>query len=450
MSKERYSSICLFSVSILALSMTASCGGEAESDPTTVSSTSSSTATSSTTTTTPTTTTTTVTTTPTTSTTSTTTTPTKSKAWNFLVFMNGDNDLEFYVTADLNELERSGSGENINVLVQADRSEGYYAGDGDWTNTRRYYVTFDEDPNVVSSEVVADMGELDMGDPEVLSDFIFWAAENYPAENTALIIWNHGDGWSIKDPMQTNGPASAISWDDESGNYLSIAEGDLDLALSAYVKEYGKLGVIGFDACNMATFEVGHSLKNYAEYMSASQATVGMLGYQYNLTLDMVHENSKVDAFAVADQLVYDAAEVNGEWTQSVTDLSKMDNVGASLDALAGWALEDLEVRSSVIHAAIDEARGLDNWYKEYYLDLKDFGNVLSESTDPVVAKYGESIVANLNDAVVANYTNNPYAWAGGLDVNTDLTMKWLLGYMEGSWAQESRWDDLLMAMALM
>jgi hypothetical protein len=107
-------------------------------------------------------------------------------------------------------------------------------------------------------------------------------------------------------------------------------------------------------------------------------------------------------------------------------------------------------VRSSVIQAAIDEARGLDNWYKEYYLDLKDFGNVLSQSTDPVVATFGESIIANLNDAVVANYTNNPYAWAGGLDVNTDLTMKWLLGYMEGSWAQESRWDDLLMAMALM
>src|SRR5688500_15670915 len=69
--------------------------------------------------------------------------PAEIARWTFLVWMDGDNDLEEYVVHDLNELEQVGSGDGINVVVQADRIPGYDDSDGDWTGTRRYFITPD-------------------------------------------------------------------------------------------------------------------------------------------------------------------------------------------------------------------------------------------------------------------------------------------------------------------
>ena len=82
--------------------------------------------------------------------------------WAIYIFMNGDNDLESYVFYDLNELEEVGSSDNVHVVVQADRSECYWAGAGDWTDTRRYYITKDDNTNQVNSELVMSVGEADM------------------------------------------------------------------------------------------------------------------------------------------------------------------------------------------------------------------------------------------------------------------------------------------------
>ncbi len=33
------------------------------------------------------------------------------------------------------------------------------------------------------------------GDPAILTAFVSWVIENYPAEHYALDLWNHGSGW---------------------------------------------------------------------------------------------------------------------------------------------------------------------------------------------------------------------------------------------------------------
>jgi hypothetical protein len=35
---------------------------------------------------------------------------------------------------------------------------------------------------------------LNMGDAATLASFVRWATENYPAEHTALVLWDHGGG----------------------------------------------------------------------------------------------------------------------------------------------------------------------------------------------------------------------------------------------------------------
>jgi len=58
--------------------------------------------------------------------------------------------------------------------------------------------------------VVESVGEVDMGDPQTLIDFVTWAVQKYPAQKYALILSDHGGGWTGGDPSQAGGNALAL------------------------------------------------------------------------------------------------------------------------------------------------------------------------------------------------------------------------------------------------
>src|SRR4029450_11700723 len=125
-----------------------------------------------------------------------------------------------------------------------------------------------------------------------------------------------GSGWTVA-PIE---PSEAISSDDSSGSSISIAEGELAKALEPFVETYGPLDVIGFDACNMATFEVAHALRPWAKMMVGSQSTVGWAGLQYGEALGYLREGG--DARGLADLMAATEVAKGGEWNASATDLS--------------------------------------------------------------------------------------------------------------------------------
>ena len=366
--------------------------------------------------------------------------------WTLLVFMNGDNDLESAIWGDLNELEAAGSSENIHVIVQVDRHEGFWSGDGDWTEARRYYITHDTDNNSVQSTFLEDLGEVDMGDPEVLSDFLLWAHENYPAERMALSMWNHGDGWSVEGET----PPPFISWDMTDNGWMSIAAGQFNEALDPIVAIRGPIEIVGFDACNMASWEVAHSLRGRAEYMVGSETTVGMDGFHYREILNAMHDAPKLSTAEVADRFAWSAGDFNAEWTFSVTDIGQIDALSTAIDSLAGDVLNDPLMLSAFVESHAD-ARGVDYSWQDYYLDLGDLARALSESDTTTLANHGRTIQEAMTQAIPYNYAREPYAWAAGLTIYSDLDWEYLRDYADGSgatWSQETRWDDLLIEMA--
>ena len=126
--------------------------------------------------------------------------------WTFMVYMASDNNLEGAGIEDLNEMETVGSSKELNFIVQVDRAEGYDTSNGDWKGAKRYRMEKDEDTAIVNSPELADMGEINMGDPSTLADFIIWAYDNYPAKRYFLDLWDHG------------GAFWGICWDDSEGN----------------------------------------------------------------------------------------------------------------------------------------------------------------------------------------------------------------------------------------
>jgi len=369
--------------------------------------------------------------------------------WSFLVFMNGDNDLESLVFKDLNELEEVGSGNDVHVLVQADRAEGYYSGDGDWTGCRRYYITGDSDPQSVSSQILEEMGECDMGVPETLSDFLLWAHNHYPSERVVLVLWNHGDGWTVRGE-ESGGPPHAgfISHDEESDHWLSIAEGDLRDGLAPYVAARGPIDVLAFDACNMGSWEVAHSVRDQALTMCASETTVGDEGFLYAPAIATMRDvDADADEVAIAMQMAEQAVTIGGEWTNAAIDLAALDDLAGAVDTLAAAALDDPALVPLLL-AARDDTGGCDPTWHDWYLDLDDLGQVLAGAVNPTLAAAGEGIVDEMDGAVLGAWGNPPYAWTGGLTIYFDPMVGYLQPYCYGAgatWAQETHWDELML-----
>lgn len=109
---------------------------------------------------------------------------------------------------------------------------------------------------------------MDMGAPETLTWFIANCEREYPAEEYALILWNHGGG-----------PLEGVCWDEVfSGNNLTLSEMTQALEAAQMPK---KLSWIGFDACLMSSVEVASKISPYADYMVASQAEEPPSGWNY-------------------------------------------------------------------------------------------------------------------------------------------------------------------------
>lgn len=369
-------------------------------------------------------------------------------AWNFLVFMNGDNDLEDYVVHDLNELEAGVQSDDMNVLVQADRTPDYDDSDGDWTGVRRYRIEPDSDIKVVRSPVLTEMGELDMGDPAVLSEFLSWAAEEYPAEHTALVLWDHGSGWQLvgHHDDETPPPPPGISWDETDGGFISIANGELAGALAPMADAHGKFELIAFDACNMATWEVAVALAPYGRAMEAAETTVGWEGIQYTSALTFLSETPDATGQMLATQMAEDEVKSGQEMTASAIDLDHIDELAAAIDAIAVAALAEPRLNAAVLAARTDAGTADKEWH-DYYIDIGSFAKEFAVNA-PDDATLGTGVADALASTVLGAYAKQPYLWTTGLygmmDANNNLQVK---RYHEGEgarWAQLTHWDELM------
>lgn len=166
---------------------------------------------------------------------------------------------------NLAELLSADIPEGVNIVIQTGGAKRWYTEGISALSTDRYTV---EGGKLVMRERISRL--LNFGEAQTLSDFTAWAAQNYPAEQYGLILWNHGGG-----------SLGGVCYDENFANdALTLAE--LDSALSSAVESMGcKFEFIGFDACLMATYETAYVLKQYAANMIASQELEPAGGWDY-------------------------------------------------------------------------------------------------------------------------------------------------------------------------
>ena len=252
--------------------------------------------------------------------------------WTFMVYMSADCNLEGAGVEDINEMEVVGSTPQVNVVVQCDRIDGEDTSNGDWKDCKRFYITKDSDETTISSKVVEEMGEVNMGDPETLVNFTYWVHDTYPAQHYALILWNHG------------GAFWGVCWDDTNNDYLNMA--NLSYALAKTKEYYGKkLDIVAFDACLMGELEVLYQIKNYCDYAVGSEPTEPGDGWPYELILPSLVHNPSMSPTDLCKEIVndyvtsYTDGKDNPSDTVSVTmgafDMAKFEDVWFAMNVLS-------------------------------------------------------------------------------------------------------------------
>ncbi len=408
-----------------------------------------------------------------------------SQTWTVMLYQNADDEvLEEDIFIDLNEAERVGSSDRVQIVSQIDRYRGAFRGDGDWDTTRRYFVQQDDDLYRLASEPLEE-GEANMADGATLADFIVWAASQYPADKYVLILSDHGMGWpgGWNDPTARGRGADDVPIARAFGDLLYLNELDRTLARAVAEAGFGQFEVIGFDACLMAHVEVFAAVQPYARYAVASQEVEPGLGWAYAAFLRQLVDNPGMDgaelsqaivnSYIVGDQRILDeaarqdyagrrvsaaaVAEATGaSATLSAVNLAQLPDVLRALDEFAlalGEADPRLVARARRFAQSFESVFGEDA--PPSYIDLAHFAALSAQETgDPAVTDAARALLTALSGAIVAETSGPDRPGAYGLSIyfpNSELFRSSLAGHdsytrVAERFAADALWDDFLVA----
>lgn len=330
-------------------------------------------------------------------------TPSGAKNMTVMIYIIGSNlesDLPPYggaATMDLVEMVNSGVDLDKNNVVIYTGGANRWEASSIPTDTNYGWLLTEGD-----IQPIKDFGAKSMVKSETLAEFISFSVANYPAREYSLILWDHGGG-----------PIHGYGHDEANGgnDYMDMSE-ICNALKSSGISSTNKLEFIGFDACLMGTVEVAWCLRDYADYMIASQEVEPGAGWDYVFlnTLNSTNDGDVIGK-AIIDSYFefYESSFAMGNWytelTLSCIDLSKMDALENGLVGLLSDINGTIDGAAfSKISRDMQSVRLFGKSSDSRSYDLFDVAHFLSF----VSADYGKASVVQsaLKDAVAYSKTN--------------------------------------------
>ena len=343
-------------------------------------------------------------------------------AWTILIYMCG-SDLESayanktsvdgyewdgrgLATMDIAEiLSVEDKPDDINIVLETGGAKTWtnktYGKYGDYSinasKLQRHHV---ENGKIVLDETLSTY--VSMGNSETLESFLEYGFTTYPAEKTALILWNHGGGLqgvcfdekSNDDSLETSEVVSAVS----------LAKSKCNIS--------DKLEFIGYDACLMQLQDIAMMNAPYFNYMVAAQETESGEGWSYESWIDDLYKKAETEV--ILQEIVDGFIEANGgvndsrnDQTLSYLDLSYADEYKSTWENMALRLNSKItnSNKSTFMSNVVKKSKyyaGSD--YYAYYglFDVKDFMTKLkSNSTLNPGNSYIESVLSVFDNFVV-------------------------------------------------
>ena len=340
------------------------------------------------------------------------------KPWSIFVFMNGDNNLEGCAIDDINEMERAVDTTKYNLIVELDRIPGYDASNGDWTTTRDYRITYDpNNDRIIRSQLIQDFGELNMGDPTTLVNFVTRCINNYPAQHYLIILWDHGDGW-YKRGFKDDPLFKGIGVDETNNDILGVANHEYYNALNSISSYLGRpIDILSHDACLMGMVEVSYEAKNFANFLVFSEHIEPGKGYPYKDILEWLNANPNATPQQLATAIVNKYVQsyqpggsqyVSASVTHSaITTGTPFINLSQKINLFA----QELINAGGRYRPEIAEARSFSQeYFYGKHIDLYDFAQRIKNTTSlpSSLRAAADSVMTKIISTVIAegHYTD--------------------------------------------
>ncbi|MDD5591207.1 MAG: clostripain-related cysteine peptidase [Dehalococcoidales bacterium] len=418
------------------------------------------------------------------------------QTWLVMLYQDADDKiLEKDICLDTNEAEKAGSSSRVRIVSQLDRYSGGYTGDGDWTGTKRFLISRDDNLSQLGSQQVAEPGEVNMSDGKTLVDFATWAIKTYPSDKYVLILSDHGmgwpGGWSDANPKGTGDPDIPLA--SLLGDELYLHEIDDALSLIRANTDLDKFELIGMDACLMGQLEVFTTLEPHARYAVASEEVEPALGWAYTSFLQALNQNPDmngaelcqlvVKSYIEDDQSILDssargnflsqgspfgglfgpsggtnpaqmAREIGRSSTLGAVDLSQIGLLNESLNGLV-FALQEADQRaiasSRTYSQSFTSIFGSD--VSPSFIDLGNFLEIVKQKAGNTrINQAVDAVLAAIDKTVIAEKHGVQKPGATGIAIyfpNSELYRNAAAGAesytaIAGRFAKQSLWDDFL------
>ena len=191
-----------------------------------------------------------------------------------------------------------------------------------------------------------------MADPETLTDFVRWGAENYPAKKYALVLWDHGGG-------------------SKTGIFIDELYGGDTMALGELGEALRSTGVhleaVLFDACMMAGIETASAIADSANWMIASEEVVAGKGSAVDDWLQQLYITPEF------------SGELLGRWVCDMSQIKYTDEGDDEAQELLTWSVIDLSKIPQLVELVDFGFESVGKVYAKYPALMSQFAKYLMD-----------------------------------------------------------------------
>lgn len=303
------------------------------------------------------------------------------------------------------------------------------------------------------------VGELNTGRTPALRDYLQWINKQSPAEVTHLVLGSHG------------GASQGIMWDYD-GNIHGPSE---NLSLQQVFKSLSKgftgnrIDSLNFDACMMASIEVGESIKGIAKSYSGSEDFGMGASFPWSRIFNNLVQNNKIsDGEEVLKESVNDVINHGnygdkGSQTWSAIRLDhNFDVLVSKVDKLSEYLIKRLKVAPNEIKTAAKQTQMFSIMQKYavhygdfYQRDLIEFCELLKQnSKDTILNQSTDDVINAVKSVLIAEAHGKEETMAHGLAIYLPISDKLsnyqiaqLNKYRKTAFGSHTKWDEFLMAL---
>ena len=322
-----------------------------------------------------------------------------------------DPDEDGFASKDFAQMTSVKLPEQVKLVVQTGGARRWQNQSINPNRTQRFLL----DQNGVKE--VYSVPALEMSDPDNLADFLSWSIEQYPADHSMVLFWDHG------------GASGGYGVDEIFGSMLSLK--DLHNALEkavGYDPENPYFEAIGFDACLMAGIENAHELHGFAKYLLASEESEPGSGWNHEAWLSALAEHPEMngaqlgkvitDSYLDASNQLYAEIGYVSAGTFSVIDMNAGEAVYQAYAELIKEALpaviKNPGYLTSLTGAANRSVFYARNSYRAY--NTIDLGMFMDNLPEPFLES-GKAVKEQLKKAVLYHRGSGYLSESQGMSV---------------------------------